>query len=257
MRVEDAPPPSTEHDANDPIVTALSAPGEDRVDTQAGRGRGYRLTNQDGSPLLFLETFGPRLVRITTPKARIEITDLGSPVITAEDVAWEQDDSSLSITRNGSIAVRVTGQRSMGADGSEKALPAVTEGMRQDDAVPLFSRDSAAQESTSQDRSVPHPERQQRVRLFGRLGKDPLFRVTATKKLVGQFPLAVRLDEETVRWEKIVAHGPRAEKLRDELRLAKGQTVEVIGYRHTQTRKDRTGQDRIVEEIYVVAVIPR
>jgi len=79
----------------------------------------------------------------------------------------------------------------------------------------------------------------------------------ASKKLVGQFPLAVRIDEEHVKWETIIAHGERAEKVRDQLHLKKGQSVEVIGYRHQQKRKDRQGKEKLVDEIYIVAVIPR
>jgi hypothetical protein len=122
---------------------------------------------------------------------------------------------------------------------------------------PVFTADSAAAETASNGPPPSSPEKGERVRLVGRLGKDPLFRITTNQKLVGQFPLAVRLDEETVKWETIVAHGDRAAKLRDERNLAKGQAVEVIGYRHVKRRKDKAGNERTVEEIYAVAVIPR
>jgi Single-strand binding protein family len=257
MRVEDSPSPSAEHQSSDPIATALGVSGEDRVDIQAGRGRGYGLVNEEGSPLLSLETFEPDVVRLATPAVRIETRSFGSPTIAPEGVVWAKDASFLSLSKQGELTLHLAPSLPKRPE-TPKEAPGNEKGrLDQEARISVFARDSGGSQDHFRESAPAQPEKEERVALFGRLGRDPLFRVTANEKLIGQFPLAVRLDEETVKWETVIAHGPRAEKLRDQLKLKKGQSVEVIGYRHEQKRKDRQGNERVVEEIYVVAVIPR
>lgn len=253
-----SPASSPESKPTDPVTEGLGVPGEERRDMQAGPGRGYGIQGEDGMPLLYLETYSPGILRVTTPSARLELTGLSQPVVAAEGVVWEQGDSFVSVSRAGELTLHLS-PMSTNREVEQAAPEAVSsaEGpLPQVEPVPVFTADSVPSQEPSVDTPV-QPEKEERVKLFGRLGTDPTFRTTRNNKLIGQFPLAVRLDEETVKWEKIVAIGPRAEKLRNELKLSRGRAVEVIGYRHKEMRKDRKGNERDVEEIYVVAIIPR
>ena len=98
----------------------------------------------------------------------------------------------------------------------------------------------------------PQPERQ-RVTLAGRLGASPSFRTTPKGQLLGRFPLAVH-DEDSTRWVQVLAFGQRAEKLRDETRLAKGEQVEVIGYPHPKHSKGKDGKTRVEVEVYATVI---
>jgi single-stranded DNA-binding protein len=109
---------------------------------------------------------------------------------------------------------------------------------------------------------VPLPDagssaEQQRVRLAGRLGTDPRFRETRTGVLIGTFPLGVAQHDGSTKWEQVVAFRERAERLRGEGGPRKGQSVDVIGYRHVREQPNRDGKLKRVEEVYAVVVKPR
>ena len=104
---------------------------------------------------------------------------------------------------------------------------------------------------------LPDPDgdkERERVRLAGRLGADPRFRETRNGVLVGSFPIAVRQEDGSTRWETVVAFQERAAKLRGEGGPRKGQHVEVIGYRHRREQPTKDGTVRVVEEVYAVVV---
>lgn len=99
------------------------------------------------------------------------------------------------------------------------------------------------------------PEKPQRLTLTGRLGRVPSFRTTRNGTLIASFPLAVRDEAGETTWHTILAFGERAEHLREG--LAKGQHLEVIGYLHQRERTTRSGETRIIDEVYATVVKPR
>lgn len=108
--------------------------------------------------------------------------------------------------------------------------------------------------TASTDEQPPAPE-QERVHLRGRAGSPPTFRTTPKGVLVGSFPLAVR--EETApdrtTWWKVFVFRQRAEKLRAQ-QLAKGASVEVIGYGYDHTLTKRDGTTTTEHRVNAVAV---
>lgn len=115
---------------------------------------------------------------------------------------------------------------------------------------------SAASETVeSAEGGTVAPEQPQRLTLTGRLGRVPSFRTTRNGTLIASFPLAVRDEAGETTWHTILAFGERAEKLREG--LAKGQHLEVIGYLHQRERTTRSGETRIIDEVYATVVKPR
>lgn len=97
----------------------------------------------------------------------------------------------------------------------------------------------------------------ERVKLVGRLGRNPTFRTTASGKLVGKFPLAVHLENGETQWHDILAFGDRAASLQKRVEadeLVKGREVEVVGYVHEREYKARSGETKVAREINSVAV---
>ncbi|WP_405789496.1 single-stranded DNA-binding protein [Streptomyces sp. NBC_01367] len=117
------------------------------------------------------------------------------------------------------------------------------------------------QDQARGDSAEPSPEAKeaegQRVKLIGRLGRNPTFRTTASGKLVGKFPLAVHLENGETQWHDILAFGDRAASLQKRAEadeLVKGREVEVVGYVHEREYKARNGETKAVREINSVAV---
>jgi hypothetical protein len=98
-------------------------------------------------------------------------------------------------------------------------------------------------------------EEKQRLKLSGRVGADPSFRVTPKGTVVARFPLAVHNADNTTTGHQVLASNLRAEHLRDT--LAKGDAVQVVGYTHARESRGRDGQAEIVKDLYAVTVTPR
>jgi primosomal replication protein N len=97
------------------------------------------------------------------------------------------------------------------------------------------------------------PETKNRVEYTGRVGKDPVTRVTPKGVVIAQIPLAVHQGEKT-EWHKVLFFNERAKKAQEELQ--KGQMLTVIGYTHTRTFTGRDGRERQVTEIFATAAHP-
>jgi hypothetical protein len=107
--------------------------------------------------------------------------------------------------------------------------------------------------------TAPTPE-QERVRLHGRLGAAPRFRTTPKGVRIGSFPLAVRDDDNTTTWYRVLAFNSARRPLADTLAaltLAKGAAAEVIGYRHDGERRGRDGTTHTEPQVYAVAITAR
>ncbi|MEU2869722.1 single-stranded DNA-binding protein [Streptomyces olivoreticuli] len=117
-------------------------------------------------------------------------------------------------------------------------------------------------ESTQQVQAEAEPEKTaegepERVRLIGRLGRNPTIRETAGGKLVAKFPLAIHLEDDTTRWHDVLAFGDRAQALQKRVEageLVKGHEVEVVGYPHAREYTGRDGTPKTAQEIYLAAV---
>jgi single-stranded DNA-binding protein len=100
----------------------------------------------------------------------------------------------------------------------------------------------------------PQAEKANRVMLTGRLGRNVYLRTTATGRVIGRVPLAVHRGEETD-WHVILFFDEKAQKAAEQ--LAKGQLVNVVGYKHYREIKGKDGNTKQVEEIYAVDVPTR
>ena len=94
-----------------------------------------------------------------------------------------------------------------------------------------------------------------RITLRGRVGAAPRLRTTPKQRLIAQFPLGVRGDDERTTWWPILAFDARAEQMRDHVK--KGDVLEVIGYRHTRSIQCSYGTAREIDEVYATVIKPR
>jgi single-stranded DNA-binding protein len=95
-------------------------------------------------------------------------------------------------------------------------------------------------------------EKQERVTIRGRVGKAPRFRTTQKGRLVAQFQLAERDENDQTTWHNIVASDQRAEKVQTDVKS--GMPLEVIGYVHEEERQKQDGSQRMDRKVYAVVV---
>jgi len=96
-------------------------------------------------------------------------------------------------------------------------------------------------------------EKQEKVSLLGRAGRDAALRETAKGVKIAKFPLAVHGKDEAgndvTSWHTIVSFNKLAEEVADSVK--KGTELRVVGYKHERVDKDKT-----IEEIYAAIVKP-
>lgn len=95
-------------------------------------------------------------------------------------------------------------------------------------------------------------EKQERVALLGRAGRDARLQQTAKGVDIARFPLAVHDEVEgakTTTWRTVVAFNALAREVAETVK--KGNEYKVIGYKHERIDKDKT-----IEEIYAAVVKP-
>ncbi|MFD3472883.1 single-stranded DNA-binding protein [Streptomyces sp. NPDC058682] len=139
---------------------------------------------------------------------------------------------------------------------SDATTPSPQEEHPLERAARIREQDQARGESAEPSSEAKEAEGQ-RVKLVGRLGRNPTFRTTASGKLVGKFPLAVHLETGETQWHDILAFGDRAASLQKRVEadeLVKGREVEVVGYVHEREYKARSGETKLAREINSVAV---
>ena len=244
------------------ITTALSARAELCHDEHGISGLSLRVGQP---PIADLELFPTtRSARFTTDVLTLTLHSLESPAASGTGVIFEARDHVLAVTPNGAATLvfrpRPEGTVSpqtahMGLEGGERPprLPA-----------PLLEDFSASQTLSAEAETTETP--QERVQVFGRLATNVRFKSHATGRLVGEFVLAERLEEEQTAFHKVAAFdNPKtkrrlASKLKELVEageIGKGQPVTVVGYRHLHERRKRDGTTTVIEEIYAVSISAR
>lgn len=105
-----------------------------------------------------------------------------------------------------------------------------------------------------EDESPAQEQEKERVTIRGRVGKAPVFRMTARRgMLIGSFPLGTHPDLETTVWHSVLVFGDRAQKLQEK-GVTRGQEIEVVGYPHEREIINRTGGKKTVTEIYATVI---
>jgi Single-strand binding protein family len=230
-------------------------------------------------PRAVLELYpSQRRLQLRVPGLRLELDGIDPPTIGPEGVVFERTSPThalwLSLGRSGELALHSTPVTPVIAEGPSTAPDAADDANRpfggSDPERPVAGHPTAREEGS--DVALPateadgKEERQERVKVFGRLATDVRFKARPNGRLIGEFVLTERLDEEHTRWHKVAAFdNPQAErfvasKLRqlvDAGELGKGRPASVVGYVHRTERQKRDGTTTTEEQIYAVAISPR
>lgn len=247
------------------IANRLEAQADLRLDQVHGAGARVRLTRSPAP--LELELFPARdTIRLSTPDLALTIRQENPPLLDdgTEVVIFPGLHHELRLGPDGATqltlhphpqAPEMTHDESV-TPGHGIDRVGITSPSSDDLADPDDGLDEPVEPDTETISEGGTRTERERLRLSGRLGRDPIFRTTRNAVLVAKFPLAVRDDEGVVAWSTIYAFRQRAERIRQQA-LAKGMWVDVVGYRHPRVIRGRDGIERTVEEIYAVVVKPR
>lgn len=100
------------------------------------------------------------------------------------------------------------------------------------------------------------PEKQPRLTITGRVGTDYRLTTNPNGRAIGRFALGEHPHTEQTIWHQCVVFDELATRLQGN--LVKGQTAQVVGYRHERQRGvGKDGTPRMVTELFVVAVRAR
>ncbi len=240
------------------LATALEAAAQPTLDVAYGEGFAFAVGAELATSAEVFPSTG--VARFTTPGARIELFRQEPPRLGTQGVifthAHEGELTRVLLSPQGELLfshalskqqqpLEPVETPQLDAGGSE--TPSDVETPRSGDSTPP--------QTLPENRWGPGKEPQQRVTLFGLVGREPAMRTTQNGVTVARFPLAVRDDEQNTTWHTVVTFNERAKKLLGT--LAKGQPVEVIGYLHEREKKLRNGKTRRVQEVYAAVVKPR
>lgn len=263
-RQPSTPPPEPDGQPwdSDQIAVALGTAAEPRVDRLLGHGVHYHLEQPPGTELELFER--ARIVRLNGPDFQLTLTTAPNegPQPTAGGVIFERPAGHFLCLSPAGVIFIADSERPQGPLTAQEApfaaeRPIITPS--QDEEALLD--DSAAPQDASQ-RLLPKPDpgpetaKGERMTLAGRLGREPIFRTTRNQVLVAKLVLAHRLDDGEVRWCDLYAFRDRAERVRA-ANLRTGMFIEAITYRHERTQTTKSGEERRIEEYYVVALKPR
>jgi hypothetical protein len=219
-----------------------------------------------------------RRLHLRMPGLRLELDGIDSPTIGPEGVVFARSSPShalwLSLGRGGELALHSTPVTPVIAEGPQIVSDAFGDANRPiggpDPERPVAGHLTAPEEvsdaPSSATREDGREERQERIKVFGRLATEVRFKTRQNGRLIGEIVLAERLDEEHTRWHKVAAFdNPEtkrllASKLKERVdagELSKGKPATVVGYRHETERKKRDGTTTTEEQIYAVAISPR
>lgn len=271
-RRPDRSPPPPDHDPRAwdarAIADILGAEAEVRLDAAHGVGTRLRLGDP---PVIDLDLFpATRAVRLTAGDLTLSLLQREPPTLAPEGVVFQAPHRSLSVAPTG--AATLLFDPAPQAAESLQTAPVAPE--RPDAPEPTagpLPADSAAPQTvpgpaSPATRTEGKEDKQARVTVYGRLATDVRFKTHAAGRLIGEFVLAERIDEEQTRWHKVAAFdNPRTERfvasklkqLVDAGELARGKSASVVGYVHLTERKKRDGTKATEEQIYAVAIKAR
>jgi hypothetical protein len=230
-------------------------------------GQGYSLSVGEHRATQ-IEVFpNSQTVRVTTQAARIELFRQAPPTRTTEGVIFSQDHKhqSLSLTLSPTGEVSLTLTPAASSDAVERSVTVTVPaesiiepfiGKQPLSGHPVsFGDHSEHPMEAAADQEQMTEEKQQRITLTGRVGRTPHLRMTKSGKTIATFPVAVHEEDGSTTWHQVVAFDERAKKLHEI--LAKGQSVQVIGYLHEREAKTKGRQPKIVQEVYAAVVKQR
>ncbi len=242
------------------IADALAVPAESRVDQVHGEGTRYCLGQPPTTELEIFPATGA--VRVTAPNLALYLLHQEPPLLSPSTVVFtakaNPECQRLVVSADGFMSLVFQPHSS----GHERvALPPVVpeHPIPQTDTSQPRSDDPTPPQGGSE-MAITTPEDQatrERVHLAGRLGTDIRFRTTRNGALVASFPLAIKQDDGSTQWRDVLVFNARAEKLRASEPLQKGQSCEIVGYRHQKEVMGKDGTSRTIEEVYAVVVKPR
>ena len=215
----------------DDLGDVLASPAQPRLDSVHGQGYHYHLGDPN-YPQSDLEIYpDAKLVRYSSEGLQITMTDeeLGARYTNGTVIFHAESEREI---------------RHMTVSGSGNLLLAVTS-TNTDYSLPIEELPNDTQAAEEQ------KERQEKVNLMGRAGRDAQLRETKSGKKISKFPLAVHDQNEEGKdlttWETIVAFNSLAETVSETVK--KGKEYKVVGFLH-ETEKD----GKTTREIYAVNV---
>ena len=238
-------------------------------------GEGHQFSAGRGA--VRLEIF-PRtgVTRVTTRDTRIELFGSAVSALTGSGVEFALDhpreEASLTVlSDSGVVFTFIAGGESVTDTSRQRAAVLQTDehtpggtpapadlGSREDTSPASAVDGNGAGERPTGQQDVPvNHEAEERVRVSGRLGRDPSFYTTRSGKRVAKFPLAVPQAEGQTSWHDVVAFDERADELKERAgagQLGRGNAVDVVGYWHENQKPGKDGTARTVRDLYAVAV---
>jgi len=263
------PPPDVEHRSWDTaaIANTFGVQAEARLDPLHGKGARLRI----GEPPAFdLELFPTsQIVRLSASGLSLSLAQEQGPRLVPHGVIFEAAARTLLIAPSGEMLLRISPPKPV----QPPAEPLINakQSMTQEAAADGLQDDLAAPDGGPGPASpTTQPEgketQQERISVFGRLATPVRFRTLRNERLVGEFVLAERIDEEQTTFHKVTAFDNAAKKrqlattlksLVDAGEIGKGQPASVVGYLHQVERKKQGGGTRTEEQIYAVSIKPR
>jgi hypothetical protein len=257
----------------DAKIHALPSPTPNEDD---GTGVGAILGDP---PRALLELYpSQQRVSLRIPGVRLELEGVGPPAINPEGVIFERNSPShtlsLALSRRGELELLSTPVSQMttegpqivtaAPDGTERPIPGPDP--ETTSTAHSGAPDEASNAMSPTRRREDKEAHQERVRIYGRLATDVRFKTHAAGRLIGEFVLAERVDEEQTKFHKVAAFdNPETERfvasklkqLVEAGELGRGRPASVVGYRHESERKKRDGTTTTEEQIYAVTIAPR
>lgn len=238
-----------------------------------GDGSSYLVGHESEQPTRLDLYPAAGVARLTTGDAQITLFRQSSPSLYTDHLRFEHQGADerqqLILTRQGRLRLDVAPSVDDASFLDHRPSPSVGDEPLQniqndphgaDDGIEILPAIETPVTGHSRGQSVVAEDpsgktERERVTLSGRLGQAPSFRTTRTGKLIATFPVAVRDEAGATTWHTVLAFDARAEKLRNG--FAKGQAVDIIGYRHQREKQTKAGDTRLVEEIYATVITLR
>jgi hypothetical protein len=235
------------HDWNpDAVGYALASEPKQRM--SRAYGPGYEFAIGDPADRDADLSYYPqgRAVHYVTPEAAISLYRVDEPQILENGVVFDSRGegfhNTLIVSHNGEAIF------------SNRLGNGPFEPIEKTQATPEAPVETPQIEQPVSSNTKEETEKQPRINVVGRAGRDPRVNKTKSGVLIAKFPLAehVKDDEgnENTNWHNVVAFRERAQAVSETVK--KGETYRVVGYVHEKEKPD----GKIEREIVAVSVKP-